>query len=68
VGTYGHVQLAYIDTLNEVGYYSTAAISKYTQRPETLIQASNNNKTFIGIHKTPDINEGVYKYQFIIKD
>lgn len=68
VGVYGHIQLAYIDNTDEKGYDSTAAVIKYTVKPTVDIKLSGNLKSFTGTYQTSDINEGVYKYKFIIKD
>lgn len=82
VGQYYKVQLAYIDTNNLVGYYSTIGIMKAIAKPEvslTLEKHSINffNGEFTGKYKIPeaiggiqihDLSERVYSYQFNIYD
>ena len=63
-----HLQLAYIDNNDDIGHYSTAALVKYTMAPEISITTTITNNTFEGKYITEDINEGAYKYQFIIND
>ena len=82
VGQYYKVQLAYIDTNNLVGYYSTIGIMKAIAKPEvslTLEKHSINffNGEFTGKYEIPeaigdiqihDLSERVYSYQFNIYD
>lgn len=82
VGQYYKVQLAYIDTNNLVGYYSTIGIIKAIAKPEislTLEKHSINffNGEFTGKYEIPeaigdiqihDLSERVYSYQFNIYD
>ena len=67
VGAAGHIQLAYIDTNNEIGYYSTAAVAKYTYTPILGLDILSNGKHFTGIYTSQDVNESVYKYRFVIR-
>lgn len=67
--TTGYIQIAYIDLDGQVGYDSTAALVKYTAEPVISIgQLADNYKSFKGNYITPDVNEFVYKYRFIITD
>lgn len=63
-----HIQIAYIDTVNDIGTYSTAALVKYTAEPELSIHYATGNITFKGTYITTDVNESLYSYQFIIVD
>lgn len=63
-----YLQIAYINDNQETGNYSTAALIKYTNEPTLSCTTSPNNISFTGIYETEDLNEGLYKYQFIITD
>lgn len=78
-GDYYKVQLAYYNTVDDssnshfVGYYSTAAIVKYTFEPSVSIQGLEVRKTnsttarsFIGLYTNRDISEKVYQYRFTL--
>lgn len=60
-----HIQLAYVDHNGQVGLYSTAALVKYTIKPNITIRPIGGNG-FEGVYETEDLNEGVYDYQFTI--
>lgn len=76
VGTFYKVQLAYIDTEGEIGYYSTVGIVKYTTKPKVTI--ADLSPTYTNMSKTiyygnysqenQDTTEKAYSYQFIITD
>lgn len=83
-GNFYKIQMAYINTNNELGYYSTVSIVKYTTYPKVYIkdlQSNNeNNHTYIytGIYKQSnlttkginkaDVSEKAYSYRFILID
>ena len=68
-GQYYKFQIAYINQNNEIGFYSTAGIAKYTAKPIIGINIEhNNNHTYMGFFETADISEKVYNYQFIVYD
>jgi hypothetical protein len=66
--------LAYINKSNEIGYYSTVGIAKYTTQPKinikTLNKAGLNNHiyNYIGEYETSDITEKMYSCQFKVYD
>ena len=74
VGNFYKVQIAYVDKSNNiVGYYSTVAIVKYTNKPQISIVGLNqqsltsiSNARFIGTYKNSDNSEKVYQYKFIL--
>ena len=74
VGLFYKLQLAYIDTNNEVGNYSTVGISKYTTQPTVTINdfkmgMTNTHKyTYYGFYnqENGDVTEKVYSYRFDI--
>lgn len=76
LGSFYKAQLAYVDKLGNVGYYSTVGIIKYTTRPEVKIldleEFTNNGHiyNYSGIYsqKSKDITEKVYSYCFIVTD
>lgn len=75
-GQFYKIQIAYIDTFDVVGYYSTVGVVKYTDRPSITIEGldtlkiNNFNHSFVGVY-TPgpdDPTEKEYSYRFIITD
>lgn len=76
IGQYFKLQLAYIDKNDNVGYFSTVAIAKYTSRPEIYIATVNANnetnlynQTYTGIYTpTEDKSERPYSYCFELYD
>jgi hypothetical protein len=67
--------LAYIDTNNVVGYYSTVAVVKYTDEPTIEIVGLNmqamttiGSTKFVGHYANSDISEKVYQYCFTLYD
>ena len=77
VGQFYKLQIAFINKDNdEIGYYSTVAIGKYTSKPDVYISTSASNrleKGIINMHsydytghykQTEDITERVYSYKF----
>ena len=82
IGQYYKVQLAYVDTTGEIGYYSTVGIMKAIAKPEVSIGLNLHSLnyyqgSFTGYYKIPeeidgtevcDLSERVYSYQFNIYD
>jgi len=75
VGEYYKIQIAYLSGDNEVGYYSTVALTKYTIMPTVMISNlsefdTNYNPYYItGVFKsTGDPSEKSYEYKFTIYD
>ena len=76
VGQFYKCQLAYIDTNDVVGYYSTVGVIKYTTKPKvsilTLAETGNNSHiyTYTGLYSQyeKDFTEKIYSYRFILKD
>lgn len=76
VGQHYKIQIAYIDTNGEVGYYSTVGIIKYTTKPQVTIDGlkigkiNQSAQNYIGIYsqENGDTTEKEYKYRFIFTD
>lgn len=78
VGQHYKFQLAYIDTNEIIGHYSSVGVAKYTTKPNVSIsdleQVQNNNsqQIFVGcydqIGENKDVTEKVYSYRFDIQD
>ncbi|MBQ7820090.1 MAG: hypothetical protein IJ341_10385 [Bacteroidales bacterium] len=76
VGQFYKVQIAYIEKgTGDIGYYSTAAIIKYTSKPDLYIydveQGPINSHLYEykGIyHQSQDASERVYSYRFDVYD
>ena len=87
VGQFYKFQIAYIDNTGsngEIGYYSTVATAKYTQKPVLYISTANaeeglkvgqinmHNTYYMGYYgqvgKNADSNERVYSYEFNVYD
>lgn len=72
IGQYYKFQLAYISQNNEVGYYSTVGIGKYTLKPVVTIEGlkedqSNSLKAeYMGVCNFSDFTEKVQNYIFNI--
>lgn len=77
VGQFYKFQIAFINKdNNEIGYYSTVAIGKYTSKPDIYISTSASDRLERGIinmhtydytghyKQVEDITERVYSYQF----
>lgn len=75
-GQFYKLQLAYLDNGQQVGYYSTVGVAKYTTRPE--IHVNDFVEGFINMHryeytgyysqKNGDVTERVYSYRFDVYD
>jgi hypothetical protein len=70
VGAFYKIQLAYKNKSNEIGYFSSVAMCKYTSKPTLSIRNLNNEKvnshsyTYEGLYKSADLTEHVYSYRF----
>lgn len=67
-GQFYKIQIAYIDTKNIVGYYSTIGVIKYTYQPTVDIQPHGDGITFSGIYSSQDYSEKAYTYNFTLTD
>ena len=76
VGASYKLQMAYIDTENAYGHYSTVGIFKYTEEPLVYIdgledsQLHSDTRTYIGVYsqENKDVTEKVYSYNFTVYD
>ena len=76
IGQFYKIQMAYVDTSNIIGYYSTVGIVKYTSDPVISILEPKNGNTYEGLYSQKAINdedirdytEKVYSYNFTLKD
>ena len=74
-GDYYKLQIAFVDTSGEIGYYSTVGVIKCTSKPTIGIEGfeesaiNNNRHEFIGYYENSgDVTEKVYSSKFTIKD
>lgn len=72
-GNFYKVQIAYVGQDNVIGYYSTTAVIKYTNKPEVTIAGLSDKVTnclmwqkFQGMYYNADTTEVVNKYRFVI--
>ena len=56
------------DYEDEVGYYSTIGVVKYTDEPSLSIYAHGDGITYTGIYESNDYSEKVYTYNFTLVD
>ncbi len=76
IGNFYKLQMAYINNDNELGYFSTVSIVKYTTKPNIYIEnlshndLNNHSYNYIGIYsqKNMDVTEKAYQYRFILTD
>ena len=74
VGVSYKVQVAYVGTDDQVGYFSTVGVVKHTAKPEITIdgledsQLHSDTHTYIGRYnqQNKDVTEKVYSYNFTI--
>ena len=72
VGDYYKAQIAYKDSLGQIGYYSTVGMVKYTGRPSVEIVGFYNYMTnmdpteYVGSYHNDDSTESVYQYKFTL--
>ena len=68
------VQIAYVNTVGEVGHYSNIGTFKFTKEPELKIEGlkedgtSVNLTTYTGVYENSDQSERVYSYRFDLYD
>lgn len=72
-GNFYKIQIAYVGHDDVIGYYSTTAVIKYTDKPEVSIVGLSDSATntivsqkFIGNYSNSDSTEVVYKYRFVV--
>ena len=65
IGNYYKIQIAYIDG-EEIGYYSSIGVAKYTATPKVELVLTSNKIT--GKYTTDDVTEKVYFYTFNLYD
>ena len=76
IGQFYKIQIAYVDTANIIGHYSTVGVVKYTSDPTISILEPKNGNTYEGLYSQEAINdedvrdytEKVYSYNFTLKD
>lgn len=76
IGQFYKVQLAFIDRVESIGYYSSTAVAKYTTKPLIEISGLNSNKTnnhmyrYVGVYsqKTGDATEKMYSSRLVLQD
>lgn len=75
VGQYYKVQLAYVTKDDEIGFYSTTGIFKYTSKPTASIKGLEgatalnlHDYTYTGLYSCEDRAEKAYSYRFKIYD
>jgi hypothetical protein len=75
VGSFYKIQIAYIGDYDEVGYYSTVAVIKYTAKPRVNISSfktaivNSSKREYIGeYHNIEDPTEKAYEYKFVLYD
>ena len=76
-GQYYKIQVAYIDQNDNIGYYSTIGVAKYTTKPNLFIEnlelgalVNNHQYRYVGVYsqENQDITERVYSYCFNLYD
>ena len=76
IGASYKLQMAYIDTEDSYGHYSTVGVFKYTEEPNVYIdgledsQLHSDTRTYIGVYSQEgkDVTEKVYSYNFTVYD
>ena len=78
LGQYYKLQMAYIDSTNTVGQYSTVGIIKYTSKPKIEIEGmkiggiNSHLHDYVGLYyqnpRTGDVTERAYNYRFDFYD
>ena len=76
IGQFYKIQMAYVDTANVIGHYSTVGVVKYTSDPVISILEPKNGNTYEGLYSQEatddgdirDYTEKVYSYNFTLKD
>ena len=68
------IQIAYEGPEEEIGYYSTVGVIRYTTQPTITIEGLSDSlyntpkEKYVGIYSNQDLTEKVYSYRFIITD
>jgi hypothetical protein len=65
-----------LDTIGEVGYFSTVGVGKYTTKPDVSIAGlefgliNSHNYEYMGVYsqEDKDVTERVYSYRFDVYD
>ncbi len=71
-GQYYKAQIAFIDTDNNIGYYSDVTVVKFTEEPRVTIEGldggglNNSQYIYTGLYESSDLSEKVYSYEFNI--
>lgn len=74
VGEFYKVQLAYVSTEKEIGYFSTVGIVKYTSTPTVIIEglttahSNNHNYVYTGIYRQASYNTKTDTYESLQYD
>ena len=76
IGQFYKIQMAYVDTADVIGHYSTVGVVKYTSDPAISILEPRNGNTYEGLYSQEATNDGdirdytekVYSYNFTLKD
>ena len=74
IGQYYKIQLAYKDQNDEIGYYSSVGIIKYTSQPTVKIKPLNEGGSnqiqseFIGVFSSEDFTEKLYSSYYVLTD
>ena len=76
LGSFYKIQIAYIDEHDEVGYYSTVGVIKYTTKPKVIIDGlafghiNTHNYSYTGVYSQElgDTTEKMYSSHFTIYD
>lgn len=76
IGQFYKIQMAYVDTADVIGHYSTVGVVKYTSDPAISILEPRNGNTYEGLYSQEatddgdirDYTEKVYSYNFTLKD
>lgn len=76
IGQFYKIQMAYVDTADVIGHYSTVGVVKYTSDPVISILEPKNGNTYEGLYSQEatddgdirDYTEKVYSYNFTLKD
>lgn len=70
-GQYYKIQLAYVDRLGEIGYYSSVGVAKYVHECECKVKITRNDILYecLGEYQCQkDSSEKVYSYNFTLQE
>lgn len=76
LGQFYKIQIAFIDNTNQLGYYSSVGVAKYTTKPKVYINnfednfINANTQRYTGVYSQVDgdITEREYSYRFDVYD